>query len=163
MTDSLSEEILTPQGRFSAGAGAARWRPRLAAALDLVAGVAPQFEDEWWIIGSAAAALAGADILDVADVDLLLSERDPAGARYVLHWAKAVRYGSFVRPGEVLRVEVVLTSAPEGSPAEFRGQGQVIRPASGSDDPPTTTVSGRFALGPCRVRVPSGNGAHAHP
>ena len=93
----------------------------------------------------------------------LLSERDPAGARYVLHWAKAVRYGSFVRPGEVLRVEVVLTSAPEGSPAEFRGQGQVIRPASGSDDPPTTTVSGRFALGPCRVRVPSGNGAHAHP
>lgn len=76
MTDNLSKEILTPQGRFSAGAGAARWRPRLAAALDLVAGVAPHFEDEWWIIGSAAAALAGADILDVADVDLLLSERD---------------------------------------------------------------------------------------
>jgi hypothetical protein len=54
----------------------ARWRPRLAEALNLIADAAPAFEDEWWILGSAAAALSGADILEVRDVDLLLSERD---------------------------------------------------------------------------------------
>ncbi|MCB2098109.1 MAG: hypothetical protein KDE05_10785 [Parvularculaceae bacterium] len=69
-------DILTPQGRFKAGAGPSRWRPRLVATLDVIAAAAPAFEDEWWIIGSAAAALSGAEILDVRDVDLLLSERD---------------------------------------------------------------------------------------
>ena len=54
----------------------ARWRPRLARSLGLIVDAAPRFEDEWWIIGSAAAALCGADIADVRDVDLLLSERD---------------------------------------------------------------------------------------
>ena len=69
-------DILTPQGRFKQGAGPARWRPRLAETLDLVAAAARDFEDEWWIIGSAAAAVAGAEIIDVRDVDLLISERD---------------------------------------------------------------------------------------
>lgn len=55
---------------------ATRWRPRLAATLTLIAEAAPDFVDEWWIIGSAAAALAGAQVADVRDVDLLLSERD---------------------------------------------------------------------------------------
>jgi hypothetical protein len=69
-------DILTPQGRFEAGAGPARWRQRLAETLDLIAGSSADFRDEWWIIGSAAAALSGADILDVRDVDLLVSVRD---------------------------------------------------------------------------------------
>ncbi len=55
---------------------AARWRPRLAESLSRIAAVAGQFDDEWWIIGSAAAALSGADIAIVRDVDLLLSEKD---------------------------------------------------------------------------------------
>ena len=55
---------------------AARWRPRLAETLATIAAVADRLEDEWWIIGSAAAALSGADIDVVRDVDLLLSERD---------------------------------------------------------------------------------------
>jgi hypothetical protein len=54
----------------------ARWRPRLAQTLKEIAGAASALKDEWWILGSAAAALSGADILEVRDVDLLLSERD---------------------------------------------------------------------------------------
>lgn len=52
------------------------WRPRLAETLDLIVEAAPAFKDDWWIIGSAAAALAGAEIAEVRDVDLLLSESD---------------------------------------------------------------------------------------
>ena len=66
---------------------AARWRPRLAATLAEIAAAAPAFEDEWWIIGSAAAALSGADIAIVRDVDLLLSERD--ARRLIGRWASA--------------------------------------------------------------------------
>ena len=61
---------------MTAGSNPSRWRPRLAETLGLIAAAAPAFTDEWWIIGSAAAALAGADIAEVRDVDLLLSERD---------------------------------------------------------------------------------------
>ncbi|OGT59398.1 MAG: hypothetical protein A3E01_08540 [Gammaproteobacteria bacterium RIFCSPHIGHO2_12_FULL_63_22] len=53
----------------------------------MVAAAAGDFSDDWWIIGSAAAALAGADIAEVGDVDLLLSERD---ARALLaRWSAA--------------------------------------------------------------------------
>ncbi len=55
---------------------AARWRPRLAQTLTRIAGIADQFTDDWWIIGSAAAALSGAEIATVNDVDLLLGEAD---------------------------------------------------------------------------------------
>lgn len=61
------------------------WRPRLAKTLDLIVEAAPAFEDDWWIIGSAAAALAGADIAEVRDVDLLLSEND--ARRLVGRWS----------------------------------------------------------------------------
>ncbi len=55
---------------------AARWRPRLAQTLTRIAAVSGQFTDDWWIIGSAAAALSGAEVAIVRDVDLLLSEAD---------------------------------------------------------------------------------------
>lgn len=72
---------------MKAGSNPGRWRPRLAETLALVAAAAGDFSDDWWIIGSAAAALAGADIAEVGDVDLLLSERD---ARALLaRWSAA--------------------------------------------------------------------------
>lgn len=63
---------------------AARWRPRLAESLSRIAAVSDRFEDDWWIIGSAAAALSGADVSIVRDVDLLLSEKD--ARRLLDHW-----------------------------------------------------------------------------
>jgi hypothetical protein len=44
--------------------------------LQLIADAAAIFEDGWLLIGSAAAHVAGADIGAIADIDLLLSERD---------------------------------------------------------------------------------------
>jgi hypothetical protein len=51
-----------------------------------IARISARLQDDWWIIGSAAIALAGVAI-EVPDVDLLLSERD---ARMLLvDWAVA--------------------------------------------------------------------------
>jgi hypothetical protein len=59
----------------------ARWRPRLAETLAIIEREAAAFNDEWRILGSAAAALVGADVPDVRDVDLLLSARDAGALR----------------------------------------------------------------------------------
>jgi hypothetical protein len=48
----------------------------LAAALAQVAEAAAGARDRWWIIGSAAAALHGADVGDLRDIDLLMSRSD---------------------------------------------------------------------------------------
>lgn len=45
----------------------------------MVAEAAAAARDPWWIIGSSAAALHGADVRDVRDVDLLTSPRDARG------------------------------------------------------------------------------------
>lgn len=71
---------------------AARWRPRLAETLWIIASAAPEFRDEWWIIGSAAAALAGAEIAEVRDVDVLLSARDARGL--LKRWALAPKFAA---------------------------------------------------------------------
>lgn len=69
--------------------------------------------------------------------------------RMVLGGVRALRYGSFVRPGESLRVEVAIDR--ETSPGEiaFKGSGTVLRPDGTSD----TAVSGRFTM-----RSPRGGG-----
>jgi len=70
--------------------------------------------------------------------------------RAVLGEVKALRYGSFVRPGETLRVEVSLEKLRDDGSAVFKAQGTVLRPA----DPSAiaeTAVAGRLILRPLRT------------
>ena len=52
--------------------------------LALIAEAAPLLRDNWILIGSAAAKLAGADVGDINDIDLLLSARDNHALKE--HW-----------------------------------------------------------------------------
>ncbi len=72
----------------------------------------------------------------------------PTADPLVLTEVRNVRYGSMVRPGETLRVEVTLTGR-EGDAWTFTGTGDV----SGQ-----LAVQGRFRLAPLRTlpRVPAG-------
>jgi hypothetical protein len=56
-------------------------RSDLEDALAAVDAALSKTKDIWWVIGSAAAWLAGAEVLDVADIDILVSERDAATLR----------------------------------------------------------------------------------
>ncbi len=69
-----------------------------------------------------------------------------SGRRFVLGGVKALRYGSFVSPGEHLRVEVQLKKF-EGGLATFRGEGKVLSPG-GDPASADTAVSGRFTMRP---------------
>ncbi|MCH2143974.1 MAG: hypothetical protein MK082_02380 [Phycisphaerales bacterium] len=56
---------------------------------------------------------------------------------------RALRYGTFVRPGESLRVEVDLLKSTDDT-FSFKGTG--TRLCVGTEDPPDTAVSGRFTM-----------------
>lgn len=81
----------------------------------------------------------------------LLAHSDPKLGRHVLGSVKALKYGAFVRPGDSMRIEVILHKSTGESAFEFKGSAEVIRP----DDPPgsahPTCVSGRFTMRPVRV------------
>ena len=72
----------------------------------------------------------------------------------VLGEVKALRYGSFVRPGESLRVEVKLEKIREDGSAVFKAVGTVLRlgetGAEGSAIA-ETAVSGRLILRPLQT------------
>ncbi len=86
----------------------------------------------------------------------LLEERDPALSRHVLGQVRALKYGAFVRPGDALRVEVILHKSHADGSFEFKGSGEVVRAGStigareggigGEESSSQTSVSGRFTL-----------------
>lgn len=71
-------------------------------------------------------------------------------SRLVLGSARAIKYGSFVRPGETLRVEVSLNKPLEQGEFELKAEGKVLRHAVPLDDAPTA-VSGKIILRPIRL------------
>lgn len=74
---------------------------------------------------------------------------DPAGPPMVLGSVRALRYGHFVRPGQILRVEVVVIRR-DGEVVEFKGSGRVLDPGNPSEAPPTA-VTCRFSLRPAKL------------
>jgi 3-hydroxymyristoyl/3-hydroxydecanoyl-(acyl carrier protein) dehydratase len=73
---------------------------------------------------------------------LMLADRgDP---RLVLGEVQAIKFGSFVRPGEALEVEVTLGKALPGPAYKCRGTGRVRRDGGDTE----TAVSGRFTMRP---------------
>ena len=79
-------------------------------------------------------------------------------ARMVLGGVRALRYGSFVRPGETLRTEVTLDKVNDDGSVSFKGAATVLRHAAvhSSGAPaaePETAVSGRFTLRPLNTRA----------
>lgn len=80
----------------------------------------------------------------------LLASRDPALERHVLGQVRALKYGTFVRPGDAMRVEVVLQKSA-GDEFDFKGSAEVVRPDQPPDAPRPTSVSGRFLMRPARV------------
>ncbi|MHC4769570.1 MAG: hotdog family protein [Planctomycetota bacterium] len=76
---------------------------------------------------------------------MLADRGDP---RLVLGEVKALKFGSFVRPGEALEVEVTVSKALDDGVFLCRGSGRVRRHLTGGRD--ETAVSGRFTMRPIR-------------
>jgi len=72
---------------------------------------------------------------------------DRGETRLVLGEIKGLKFGSFVRPGETLAVDVTVTGSEDGT-YQCRGKGRVIRHDGERSD--ETAVSGRFTMRPIR-------------
>ncbi|MBL0927602.1 MAG: polyketide synthase dehydratase domain-containing protein, partial [Phycisphaerales bacterium] len=61
----------------------------------------------------------------------LLVHTNPARARHVLGGVRALKYGTFVRPGDAMRVTVTLEKSGNGEVFDFKGSAAVIAPTGG--------------------------------
>jgi len=76
---------------------------------------------------------------------LLLEGRSGGDGPWVLGGVRALKYGSFVRPGQLLRVEVsVVGEGAEG--LEFKGRGSVVDTGAPLEGEHPVAVAGRFTL-----------------
>ena len=77
---------------------------------------------------------------------------DARGAsRYVLGEVKALKYGTMVRPGEALEVEVELLKERDDGSWSCKGKG-ILRSNDGDGE---TVLSGRFTMRPIREQPPA--------
>lgn len=80
--------------------------------------------------------------------------REGGDARAVLGGVKALKYGTFVSPGDTMRIAVTRVGEPsEDGSVTMKGIGTVIRPTGAGDtmhETVGTCVSGRFVLRPLR-------------
>jgi len=82
------------------------------------------------------------------------AEREPSSLPMVLCRVRALKYGTFVRPGFTMRIEVERTARAEGELQEFKGFVPLLDPAR-PGEPIATACTGRFGLRPARIEIPS--------
>ncbi len=80
----------------------------------------------------------------------LLADR-AGNQRLVLGAVRGVKYGTFVRPGHVMRVEVSLRKPADGGAFELEGEARVLTPGRDQPGEPPVAVAGRFTLRPART------------
>lgn len=84
-------------------------------------------------------------------IDHTLAAEGIQGRRYALGSVRALKFGSFVKPGQTLWIEVSLNARDDD---EFRFKGLCKRLAPGeTPEDAKTTVSGRFTLRPLVLSV----------
>ena len=79
--------------------------------------------------------------------------KDEAGGPYVLGRVRALKYGTFMAPGNTLRVEITLAGRLEDGSFDFKGEGRKLGSSPGEGLPDLTAVSGRFSLR--RIVIPA--------
>jgi 3-hydroxyacyl-[acyl-carrier-protein] dehydratase len=76
------------------------------------------------------------------------------GERLVLGQVRALKYGSFVPPGSMLRVEVHLHQRNEDGTLDFKAHAFRVDPGTDPAQAPVA-ASGRFMLRPVRLALPA--------
>ena len=75
----------------------------------------------------------------------------PGIDRLVLGRVRALKYGSFVRPGDAMTTEITLVKGLDDGGLDVKGKA-TVRPASGEAEE-AVACSGRFTLRPLRLSV----------
>lgn len=84
----------------------------------------------------------------------LLDPDDQARPPWVLTQAKALKYGSFVRPGATIRVTMTRHKDNDDGSVDFKGDVRLIEPGADSENLPVA-CSGRITLRPAIINSPT--------
>lgn len=84
-------------------------------------------------------------------LDRRTADAGAAPCRWVLGKVRALKYGTFVRPGSSLRVEVSHAKQAEDGSHEFKAQALLLDPSAPAGTPPPVAVSGRISLRPLKL------------
>ena len=82
----------------------------------------------------------------------LLDPEDTADSPWVLTQARALKYGSFVRPGATIRVTMTRHKDNDDGSVDFKGDVRLIEPDTDADALPVA-CSGRITLRPAIVNT----------
>lgn len=84
---------------------------------------------------------------------LLVDPDDAAPLPMVLGGVKALKYGSFVKPGATIRITVTLQKALDDGAFDLKGDVRLIEAGEDGSGELPVACSGRFVLRPARVGV----------
>lgn len=90
----------------------------------------------------------------------LLDPENEAASPWVLTQAKALKYGSFVRPGATIRVTITKHKDNEDGSIDFKGDVRLIEPDADMDNLPVA-CSGRITMRPANIDAPTATVASA--
>lgn len=84
---------------------------------------------------------------------LILDPDDTAEMPWVLTQARALKYGSFVRPGASIRVTMTKHKANDDGSVDFKGDVRLVEPGTENSDNQPVACSGRITLRPLTIPV----------
>ena len=124
--------------------------PDLAATLNVVASGCAALQDDWWVFGGAAMALAGVPSLNPPDVDLIVSERD--AATLITTWSAQVETGA---PSPLFRSKVFARTTIAPLPIEIMAGFEVREGGAWSTVLPVTRQLAAFNAGAIFIPKPA--------
>ena len=120
----------------------------LAGTLDVIAAGCAALQDDWWVFGGAAMALAGVPDLSPPDVDLIVSERDAQSL--IAAWDAQIQTGA---PSPLFRSRIFARATTTPLPIEVMAGFEVCEAGQWSPVLPTTRQPVAFGAG--AIVIPS--------
>lgn len=124
--------------------------PDLAATLKVVAAGCAALQDDWWVFGGAAMALAGVPGLSPPDIDLIVSERDAASL--IAAWEAQVETAA---PSPLFRSKVFARTTIAPLPIEIMAGFEVCEGRAWSAVLPATRQLAALSTGAIFIPTPA--------
>lgn len=86
----------------------------------------------------------------------LIDPENTAEMPWVLGRARALKYGSFVRPGSTIRITMTLHKANDDGTIDLKGDVRLIEPDADPSGELPVACSGRITMRPAIIHTPAG-------
>ncbi|MCA9304346.1 MAG: hypothetical protein KC996_09510 [Phycisphaerales bacterium] len=86
----------------------------------------------------------------------LIDPENDSSTPWVLGTARALKYGSFVRPGSTIRITMTIHKANDDGTIDLKGDVRLIEPDADPSGELPVACSGRITMRPAIIHTPAG-------